>query len=131
MPQSKQLPKNYYTQFPKDTNQIVHEDSRLQWDALYNLKSKLGQAQEITLTNNFNLDTDLTAGQLVIWLISQDTVGGWTPTWAKNPDNSKKWFGTNKIVWTTTANTYTGLLFWASRTTSANLLAFISGGDLS
>jgi hypothetical protein len=133
MPQSSANNKRYYTQFPKDLNSasyLVGNDSRLQWDALYGLKDAQINVVQLTLTNNSNIDATLTANSPTLFILSQDTVGGWTPTFVVNSDNSLKFLGTTSITWVTTANTYTTLLFWATTTNKAYLVSYLSGGNL-
>ncbi len=123
--------KSFYTQFPKDTHQTVTDDSRLQWDALYNLKGKQTNILFTTLTTNANLDTEFKPNSVLIWILTQDTVGGWTPTWAKNSDGSLKFKGTpGGLAILTTANTYTALVFWCIDAKTAYLVAGVTGGNL-
>src|SRR4030095_10123360 len=133
MPQAKTNNKRYYTQFPKDianASYLVGNDSRLQWDALYDLKDRGINVIQLTLTNNANIDAELTQNSPTLFVLTQDTVGGWTPTFAHNSDDSLKFLGTNAITWDTTLNTYTTLLFWATATTKAYLVSYLSGGTL-
>lgn len=122
---------NFYTQFPKDAHPTVISDSRLQWDALYSLKRGKTDFVELTLTTNANLDFDLQPNKFLIIVLKQDTVGGWTPTWAKNPDGSLKFKGTpGGLALLTTANTYTALIFWCLDAQTAYLVAGVTGGNL-
>ena len=122
--------KKYYPQFPTDIHASVKDEARLVRDALYNLREKQINVVQLTLSSNSQIDATLTANSPTLFIVSQNAIGGWTPNFTTNQDGSLKFLGTTAIAWTTTANTYTALLFWATSTTKSYLVSYLSGGNL-
>ena len=102
---------------------LVHEAFLLR-SSIYDIRDYIPDVVDMTLTANIKFDRSLVVGKPVILIARQDTVGGWTITWAS------KFHGTNLIAAVTTANTFSVYEFYATKVDYALLTNWISGGNL-
>lgn len=105
-------PIRYYPseRWPEKADQIVpahelKEESRLQWDALYDLKGNQPDVREFMLNSPRAMNILTQVGKPLLTILIQDMVGGWDVSWPL------KFRGTSAFVFDKTPNTYT-VIFW-------------------
>lgn len=115
----------------KADDEVVREVRRI-WNSVFGLRDASMDIVDQTLTANVLLDRDLVPGKPVLFFLRQDATGGRTATFNTLPDGTLKWKGVGgTVIATTTANTYTVLLFMATADNEALLISKTSGLNLS
>lgn len=109
----------------------VEQEVRRLWSASFQLQDAAIDVLDTTLTKDTLLDRPLAKGKPLLVILRQDTVGGWSVSWATNPDGSLKFKGMSGWTLDTTANTYSILIFYATSETEALVAAGVTGGNLS
>jgi hypothetical protein len=114
----------------KADDDVVKEVRRL-WNSTYALRDASSDLLDITLTQSMLINRDLVAGKPLLVILRQNSVGGWTWTWAKNADQTTKFKGTALMTpLVTTGGTYTVATFYATSETEAILTSWLTGGSL-
>lgn len=115
----------------KANDEVVLEVRRI-WNSVYGLRDAAFDIVDMTLTANALLDRDLVPGKPVLFLLRQDATGGRTADFQTLPNGDLKWKGVGAtVIGTTTANTYTVLLFMATTESEALLISTFTGRNLS
>ena len=131
MPATTKAIDRYVPSLKDKVHHDVETEVRRLWLSIFNLLDAKLDVLDMTLTANAKVDRELIAGRPLLVILRQNATGGWTVTWATNPDGTLKFKGQNLITLTTTANTYSALLFYAVSDKEAVLVSKdATGGTL-
>jgi len=110
---------------PPSTPQQMKEEIRLIWDAVYELRDTAKWDMKVlTVTKNTMIDFPTYKGKPVLVILKQDGVGGHILRFAT------KFKGINAIVWDTTANTYSSVLFFPLLDDLVFCVSGVTGGAI-
>ena len=114
----------------KADEDVIREIRRI-WQSTFALRDASSDLLDVTLNRDMLIDRELVPGKQLLVILRQDTIGGWTWTWALNPDQSTKFKDTALMTpLVTTGGTYTVANFYATSETEAILTSWLTGGSL-